>query len=111
MKATDDVLHRIDMLMKQNGKMDKDLIEYLGLRVGTFTEWRRGKGYSYMLYMKEICDFFHVTPNYLILGEDAAMENAEEFYTKDEKEVIKSYRNIGLKEKQYIKIIIQAMSQ
>ena len=110
-KETGEVFHRMDTLMKQSGKMEKDLIEYLGLRVGTFTQWRRGKGYSYMLYTKEICDFFHVTPNYLFLGEDITMESNEDFFTSDEKEVIKCYRSAGVKEKQYIKSIVHTMAQ
>ena len=101
----------MDMLLKQNGKLEKDLIEYLGLRVGTFTEWRRGKGYSYMLYIKEICDFFHVTPNYLFLGEDDLLERGKDFYTKDEREVIECYRSVGVKEKQYLKTLAHAMIQ
>ena len=110
LKGTDEVFQRMDGLMKQSGKPEKDLIEYLGLRIGTFSQWRRGKGYSYMLYIKEICDFFHVTPNYLFLGEDASMNNGEDFYTKDEKEVIECYRTAGAKEKKYIKAIIHTMS-
>ena len=111
MKETGEVFRRMDTLMKQSGKMEKDLIEYLGLRVGTFTQWRRGKGYSYMLYIKEICDFFHVTPNYLFLGENIAMESDNDFFTSDEREIIKGYRNAGKKEKQYIKIMVNAMAK
>ena len=111
MKEADEVLRRMDMLMKKNGKMDKDLIEYLGLRVGTFTEWRRGKGYSYLLYIKEICDFFHVTPNYLFLGEEIALEAGKDFYTNEEKEVIKCYRKAGVKEKQYLMTMAHAMAK
>ena len=111
MKEKNEVFGRIDLLMKQSGKLEKDLIEYLGLRVGTFTEWRRGKGYSYMLYIKEICDFFRVTPNYLFLGEDAVLETDKDFYTKDEREVIECYRNAGVKEKQYLMTMAHTMTQ
>lgn len=95
--------------MKQNGKLEKDLIEYLGLRVGTFTAWRRGKVYSYMLYIKEICDFLHVTPNYLFLGEEVSMNVTKDYYTKEKRELIDDYRNVGAKEKGYVRALVQAM--
>lgn len=111
MKGTGEVFRRMDTLMKQNGKMEKELIEYLGLRAGTFSEWRRGNGYSYMLYIKEICDFLHVTPNYLFLGEDVSMNIIKDYYTKDERELIDDYRNVGVKEKGYVRTLVQAMKK
>ena len=84
MREKYEVFRKMDTLLKRNGKMEKELIEYLGLRAGTFSEWRRGNGYSYMLYIKEICEFLQVTPNYLFLGEDISMNLGENYYTKEE---------------------------
>ena len=65
----DDVFCNMDTLMKRQGKLEKDLISYLGLSVGTYSQWRIGHGQSYLRYIKEICEYLHITPNELVLGE------------------------------------------
>ena len=109
-KGNGEVLSRIEFLLGKNGKKDKDLIEYLGLRLGTFAEWKRGKGYSNMLYIKEICDFFHVTPNYLFLGEEISLPPGQDFDAPEERDLIESYRKMESKEKGYLKVILPVIA-
>ena len=83
MKGTDEVFFHMDAYMKEQGRLEKDLIHYLGLSTGTYSQWRIGHGQSYLRYIKEICEWLHITPTQLILGKDGQEtdETPESFYT------------------------------
>lgn len=61
-----DILDRITMLL--NGKDQKELTEYLGLKNVAFSEWKSGKSKSYRKYLIEIANFFDVSLDYLVYG-------------------------------------------
>ena len=105
-----EVVNRIVQLAERDGKHERDVIEYLGLKRGTFANWKRGQSDSYLHYLKEISEYFHVTPNYLILGDDGfVIRPGNDLFTEDELKVIDLYRSIGIKEKNYIKILMTAI--
>ena len=108
MRDRGEVFQRLDDLMKKSGRMEKELIEYIGLPVGTFSQWRRGNGDSYLRYIKEICNFFHVTPNYLFLGDD---ENHGQVYTKEETHILNAYRRADEREKKLIIALVNAIEE
>lgn len=66
----DEVFARIDHLMRQQKKKNKDLNEYLGLTKSTYDGWKRGTSKSFMKYIDRIAEFLDVTPNYLLCGTD-----------------------------------------
>ena len=68
MKHDDEIFQRIDDLLNLNHVQQKDLIEYLGLARGTYSNWARKKSTSYLSYIEEIAIFFGVNANYLITG-------------------------------------------
>ncbi len=110
--SKDLVVDRIILLAKRNGRHEKDVVEYLGLKRGTFANWKRGQSDSYLHYLKEIAEFFHVTPNYLILGDDGIeIQKGEDIFNKDELELINAYRELNLREKRYIKKIVDIMKE
>ena len=61
-----DILDRITVLL--NGKDQKELTEYLGLKNVAFSEWKSGKSKSYRKYLIEIANFFDVSLDYLVYG-------------------------------------------
>lgn len=61
-----DILDRITALL--NGKDQKVLTEYLGLKNVAFSEWKSGKSKSYRKYLIEIAKFFDVSLDYLVYG-------------------------------------------
>ena len=107
----DVIVSRIIALSEKEGKPERDLVEYLGLKRGTFGNWKRGQSDSYLHYLKEIAEYYHVTPNYLILGNDGiVIGKGEDLFTKDELEVIEFYRKISQKEKKCVKSLLFTMS-
>ena len=67
------VLDNITALMKERGKKQKALCEYLGLNPQAFTNWKNGSNDSYMKYLPQISEFFGVTIDYL-LGNSPSQE-------------------------------------
>ena len=64
------VLDKISALLKEKGKRQKHLCEYLGLNPQAFTNWKNGSNDSYMKYLPEIAEYFGVTIDYLLGNSD-----------------------------------------
>ena len=58
-------LDKIKQLLKEQGKSQKDLTDYLGLGKQTFTNWNAGAK-SYGKYIDKIAEFLDVTTDYLL---------------------------------------------
>lgn len=115
MKEPDDVFYKIDHLMKKSGKKEKDLINYLGLTPGTYSQWRLGgHGCSYHRHINEICTFFHVTPTELYWGkgEIKTESNGKTYYiTDEERSLLELFRKMGPKEQRYVKTMMNVMTE
>ena len=66
----DDAFARIDHLMRQQNRKNKDLNDFLGLTKSTYDGWKRGTSKSFMKYLDRIAEYMNVTPNYLLCGTD-----------------------------------------
>lgn len=84
------ILDRITMLL--GNREQKELTNYLKLNNVAFSEWKSGKSKSYRKYLIEIAEFFNVSIDYLVYGEEKN-SSAEEL-TSDEQELIKYYRQL-----------------
>lgn len=60
--------------MLLNGREQRELTEYLGLKNVAFSEWKSGKSKSYRKYLIEIADFFNVSLDYLVYGTEKNLE-------------------------------------
>ena len=105
-----EVISRIKLLLKDNNILEKDLAEHLGIGIETIKNWKRNKSDSYLHYLVEISEYLHVTPNYLLLGDDGmVIQEGRELFSKEELALISQFRKIGLNEKKYIKILLDGM--
>lgn len=68
MKNDEEILERIDGLMKAKHLQHKDLIAYLGLARGTYTNWTRKTSTSFLSHLGEIAEFLGVSVAYLVTG-------------------------------------------
>jgi DNA-binding Xre family transcriptional regulator len=84
----DPVVLRILELIKNRGKIDKDLLNYLGIPSGSMAKWKYYGGTSYLRYIDQICEYLDTTPNYLFWGK----EETEGQLSVAEKEIIRIYR-------------------
>lgn len=83
-----DILDRITVLL--DGKDQKELTEYLGLKNVAFSEWKSGKSKSYRKYLIEIANFFNVSIDYLVYGKESTGAVSD-----DVRELLSYYSNLS----------------
>lgn len=66
----------LDRIVELLGEQDqKKLTDYLHLKKSAFTDWKSGKSNSHRKYLIEISEFFGVSIDYLVYGNDAPVQN------------------------------------
>lgn len=70
------ILNKISDLLKEKGKTQKDLTDYLGLTKNTFTNWKGGNNTSYKKYLPEIAEFLGVSVDYLLGKSDTIVKQS-----------------------------------
>ena len=84
------ILERIVNLLSEKGMDQKDVIKYLNLPRGTFSNWIRKKSYSYYDYLSEIADYLGVSIKYLTTGTDENyISEIKSCITEEDLELIK----------------------
>lgn len=87
----DGTLVRITTLMKERKIQDQEMIEYLGLTRGTFSNWRRDKGKSYYEYIDRIADRLGVSIDFLVRGN----EIESDALSRQETELVEGFRQLS----------------
>ena len=59
-------LDKIQELLKERNKKQKDLTDYLGITKNAFTDWKSGRINSYMKYLPQIAEFLNCSVDYLL---------------------------------------------
>lgn len=84
------ILERIVNLLSEKGIDQKEIIAYLNLPRGTFSNWVRKKSYSYYEHLSEIADFLGVSIKFLTTGTDENyISEIMSCITKEDLELIK----------------------
>jgi hypothetical protein len=65
-----DVFERIDNLLTEQGKEQKQLYDYLGVSSQKYFDWKAGRLKSYTKYIGKIAEFFNVSIDYLLGNDD-----------------------------------------
>lgn len=72
------ILNKIITLLKEQGKSQKELCEYLGIKQQAFTNWKGGNNTAYMKHLPQIAKFLDVSVDYLLEEENAASTSRSE---------------------------------
>lgn len=112
--------NKIQTLLKEQHKTQKQLMEYLGLGKTAFTGWKNGANTSYLKHIGKIAEFFGVSTDYLLgiepklnftaiespvvtFSSDETLPkgffNSDIIATHSEKEIIREYRTKPEKQK------------
>lgn len=59
-------LDKITNLLKEQGKKQKDLTDFLGISKNAFTDWKSGRIKSYNKHLPQIAEFLDVSVDYLV---------------------------------------------
>lgn len=101
------ILERIISLLSAKGIDQKEVIAYLNLPRGTFSNWVRKKSHSYYEYITEIADFLGVSSEYLITGkDDAYMNETMSCLSKDDIEMLRLFHELKPAAKKTVKDMI-----
>jgi len=102
----DPVFVRIDGLLKEQGRQQKDLINHLSMAHNTYVHWRNQKNRSYLKHINEIAEFFGVSPNYLLRGEEAS-----EHHSIYEEEFLRFFRKLNEKNTKLVFELVKTISE
>lgn len=61
---------KIDALLKQQKRKQKELTDFLGVTNNAYTDWKSGRIKSYTKHLSQIAQFFDVSVDYLLGKED-----------------------------------------
>lgn len=87
-----EIFERIDELVVRQRVKQRDLIEYLGLTKGTYSNWARDTSTTYLSYIEEIAAYLKVDINYLVSGSFSKGTEAEATLSESEKKVLEFWR-------------------
>lgn len=79
-KEAEEILIRISTEMERQGKKQAELVKYLDLPLGTYTNWKLGKSRNFCEHLGEIARFLNVSAEDLVTGNVAEkmVENSRE---------------------------------
>ena len=61
-----EIIDRIIKLLKEQGKKQKDLTDYLNITPNAFTDWKAGRIKSWQKHLPKIAEFLNVSIDYLL---------------------------------------------
>ena len=110
------VTDRLDELLRQQGKTQKELIQFLGLCRGTYTHWKKGNNRSYIRHIAQIAQFFQMPIEYFgfLYGEDSPDINSwtvDKVFSDKERNLILNYRKLRSESQNNIYAIIEDLAQ
>lgn len=110
-----DLLERIYRLMSKQDIKPTQLAKQLGMSTSSFTDWGKGKGSPSLKAVMQFADFFDVSLDYLVYGEDHQISNILEFSNPEDAALLESFHKLSpdLKAKAmgYIEGMVAAMPQ
>ena len=101
-----EVVSRIETVLKTKGITQKELILYLDISPSTFTRWKYDNGKSYTKYLNRISGYLGVSTDYLLKGDSGIG-----MYTYEEEQLVSWYRKISNEDKNAILCIIKSLAE
>ncbi len=92
-KEAQEIFQRINEEMERHKKKQADLIKYLDLPHGTYTNWKLGKSRNFCEHLGAIAVFLDVSAEYLVTGD--VSEKFVENYR--EQQLLNAYRKLDQK--------------
>lgn len=74
-----DIVNKILLMLKEQGKTQQDLTDYLGIKKSVFSSWKSGKSRSYKKYIDQIADFLQTSPSDLMEWDKRQLSSASLF--------------------------------
>ncbi len=110
------ILSRVTDLLIKKGISQKQLLAYLGLTKGIYTEWKANRSDSYLKYIDQIATFLGTSPTYLLRGDSESevqlveADDETSKLTKRERELVQLYRCISADSKNKLVMTARALA-
>ena len=88
------LLDRIKDLMNEHKINANQLTSELGLSVSSFSDWKRGKGSPSLDAVVKISDYFNVSLDYLVRGDDNGVVHHLEFSNSADDELLEKFHSL-----------------
>lgn len=90
-----EINERIFYLLKMQNRTAKELSEFIGIAQSSVSAWKNENSFPSSKYMVQISEFFSISINYLLTGENDNIElYSKSELTKDETELIHTYKQL-----------------
>lgn len=88
------LLDRVKELIAQSNMTAKQLTVELGISNSSFTDWGKGKGSPSLDTVTKIADYFHVSIDYLVRGEEFSEPKRLDFSNPMDKELLDKFHSL-----------------
>ena len=72
-----EMIDRMKIIIKQNGLNAKQVTIMLGISSSSFTDWGKGKGTPSVATLTKFADYFHVSLDYLVRGDNGNIKTLD----------------------------------
>lgn len=88
------LLDRMKAIMEKEGIKAKQLTAELGISNSSFTDWNKGKGSPSVDALTKFADYFHVSLDYLVRGEEMKAVNILDFSNPMDAELLDKFHQL-----------------
>lgn len=103
------VLDRVLLLQQRSGIKPTPLTKILGISASSFTDWQKGKGSPSLEILMKFSEYFDVSLDWLVYGEERTSKNLPEFKNVEEARLITRYRQLTPEQKIRLDAYIDGM--
>ena len=87
---TEAILGRISHELEMQHKTQAELVAYLGLPVGTYTNWKLGRSRNFCEHLEAIAEYLNIDIGWLVTGEASAGA-----INRQEQELLEAFRSLN----------------
>lgn len=89
-----DLLTRIHTLMAQNDIKPTQFTKILGISSSSFTDWGKGKGSPSLKTVSQISEYFNVSIDYLVYGNDKHTISVLDFSNTEDSAMLEKFHQL-----------------
>lgn len=106
-KEAEEILDRISEELARQGKMQAELVSYLDLPKGAYSNWKAGKSRNFCEHLGKIAQFLGVSAEFLVTGRNAEKNMAN----PREEELILLYRGLNDEKQDALRHMAKLLSE
>lgn len=106
-KEAEEILVRISAELARQGKQQAELVSYLDLPKGAYSNWKAGKSRNFCEHLGAIAQFFGVSVEFLVTGKEAE----KNLTNPREEELLLLYRELNPEKQDAIRHMAKLLSE